>query len=113
MDARPALGGLFFEFGVSGLVTPRGESEVLAVTVVVHPPEGERRADEARPAYDRLETGEELKTASFAKVEIQGLPVGSLLVVTEGADVGSYTTDRMVYEDAEIFTVRLAQVAGS
>jgi hypothetical protein len=112
-DARPDLDTIRSAFAVAATVILPGESESIATNVIIGAPsEAPARSMSEEPArWNRVETAEELKEATFVKAEVSSLPIGSRLVITEGVDAGTYSVDRLVYDDAEIFTVRLAEVA--
>lgn len=114
-DSRPILPGFFATFGVAALVSPRGESAVPIVTTIIveaktNSGAQRRREDDSPPAWDRLETAEDLKEFSFIRAEVPDLPEGSDVVLTEGVEAGAYRTDRVVHEEEETYTVRVAKV---
>jgi hypothetical protein len=95
LDLRPDLEAIF------GVLA-------AAATVIVRGPAQASPNDGALQGYQAVQ---QLKEATLLKADVATLPTRSRIVITDGADAGTYSVDELVKEDAEVFVVRIAPVA--
>lgn len=107
LDLRPDLDPIFSALGAAATVTPSG-GDAIATTVIVRGPAQASPADGALQGY---QARQQLKEASILKADVTTLPTRSRIVITDGADAGTYSVDELVSEDAEVFVVRIAPVS--
>jgi len=104
LDLRPDMDAIF---GALAAPTVVDGAPTITTTVIVRSPSAPSPADGALQGYRAVQP---LKEATFLKADVAQLPARSRIVITDGADAGTYVTGELVKEDGETFVVTIAPV---
>jgi hypothetical protein len=98
-DLRPSLAPLLRAFGVAATVTPPGGAPIATTVIAL------AGGDAEYPAGGELTVTEHHRVLAVRRDEVPTTPSGTVIVLLEGADAGSYIVDSVLTQDAEVTKV--------